>query len=80
LTDYLRPGELTVYAEKMPARLAAQMKFLKEPAPGHTAVVEVRKRFWDFPVSPRTLSWFPPFLSMRICWQPVTRVASKRQR
>jgi hypothetical protein len=62
LTDYLRPGELTVYAEKMPARLAAQMKFLKEPAPGHTAVVEVRKRFWDFPGEPAHPELVPPLL------------------
>lgn len=62
LTDYLRPGELTIYAEKTPARLAAQMKFLKEPGPGHTAVVEVRKRFWYFPGEPPHANVVPPLL------------------
>ncbi len=63
LTDYLRPGELTIYAEKMPARLAARMKFLKEPEPGHAAVVEVRKRFWDFPAEPHHANLVPPLLT-----------------
>jgi len=62
LTDYLRPGELTLYAEKMPGLLAARMKFLKEPEPGHTAVVEVRKRFWDFPGEPDHPNLVPPLL------------------
>ena len=48
LTDYLRPGELTIYAQQVPGVLAAQHKFLTEPAIGHTAIVEVRKRFWNF--------------------------------
>lgn len=52
LTNYLRPGELTIYAQKLPALLAAQQKFLKDPAPGHTAVLEVRRRFWHFPADP----------------------------
>ena len=34
LTNYLRPGELTLYADKVPALLAARQKFMKEPAPG----------------------------------------------
>lgn len=62
LTDYLRPGELTIYAEKMPSLLAARMKFLKESAPGHTAVVEVRKRFWDFPGEATHPNLVPPLL------------------
>jgi hypothetical protein len=49
LTNYLRPGELTIYAEKLPAVLAAKHKFLTEPAPGHTAIVDVRRHFWNFP-------------------------------
>ena len=48
LIDYLRPGELTIYADKLPNLLAAQQKFLKTPEPGHTAVVEVRRKFWNF--------------------------------
>jgi hypothetical protein len=49
LTRYLKPGELTLYADKLPGLLAAKYKFTKEPAPGRTAVVEVRRRFWHFP-------------------------------
>ena len=62
LTDYLRPGVLTLYADKMPGLLAARQKFMKEPAPGHTAVVEVRKRFWNFPVDPGHNNLVPPLL------------------
>lgn len=62
LTDYLRPGVLTLYADKLPGLLAARMKFLKEPAPGHTAVVEVRKRFWNFPGDPAHTNVVPPLL------------------
>jgi len=62
LTDYLRPGVLTLYADKMPGLLAARKKFMKEPAPGHTAVVEVRKRFWNFPGDPGHNNLVPPLL------------------
>lgn len=49
LTDHLRPGALTVYAEKLPARLAMQHKFTKMPETARTAaVVEVRRKFWRF--------------------------------
>ncbi|RJG02878.1 type IV toxin-antitoxin system AbiEi family antitoxin [Noviherbaspirillum sedimenti] len=63
LTDYLRPGELTLYADKMPGLLAARLKFMKEPAPGHTAVVEVRKRFWHFAGDPAHPNLVPPLLA-----------------
>lgn len=49
LTRYLKPGELTLYADKLPGLLAAKYKFAKESAPGRTAVVDVRRRFWHFP-------------------------------
>jgi len=62
LTDYLRPGVLTLYAEKLPGLLAARQKFMKEPAPGHTAVVEVRKRFWNFPGDSDHNNLVPPLL------------------
>jgi hypothetical protein len=64
LTGYLRPGVLTLYAEKMPNLLAARQKFMKEPASGHTAVVEVRKRFWNFPAEsgPGRDDLVPPLL------------------
>jgi hypothetical protein len=62
LTRYLRPGQLTIYAHQLPANLAARQKFLKEPAPGHTAIVEVRERFWDFPGEPEHAELTPPLL------------------
>lgn len=62
LTDYLRPGELTLYAEQMPSLLAARQKFIKEAEPGHKAVVEVHKRFWNFPDAPKYRNMVPPLL------------------
>lgn len=62
LTNYLRPGELTIYADKLPGLLVAQQKFLKTPEPGHTAVVEVRRKFWNFPGDAVRLDVTPPVL------------------
>lgn len=62
LTDYLRPGELTLYADKLPGMLAAQQKFMKQPEPGHTAVVEVRRKFWNFTVDAGRADVVPPVL------------------
>lgn len=62
LTDYLRPGELTLYAEKMPSLLAARQKFMKEAGPQHAAAVEVRRRFWNFPGDPEHGNMVPPLL------------------
>lgn len=62
LTDYLRPGELTLYAAEVPGVLAARQKFLKTPEPGHTAVVEIRRRFWNFPADPVHADVTPPLL------------------
>jgi hypothetical protein len=62
LTGYLRPGELTIYADKLPGVLAAQQKFLKAPEPGHGAVVEVRRRFWNFPTDGDRADVTPPVL------------------
>lgn len=62
LTDYLRPGELTIYADKLPGLLAARQRFLQTPEPGHAAVVEVRKRFWNFPGAPDHANVVPPVL------------------
>ena len=61
LTKYLKPGELTIYAEKLPGVLAGQKKFMREPLPGHTSIVELRKRFWNFPTEQR-LDVVPPLL------------------
>jgi hypothetical protein len=49
LTQYLKPGELTLYADKLPGLLAGKYKFMNEPDVGHQAAVEVRRRFWNFP-------------------------------
>ena len=49
LTQYLKPGELTLYADKLPGLLAGKYRFAKEPDVGHQAVVDVRRRFWRFP-------------------------------
>jgi len=62
LTEYLRPGELTIYAEKLPALLAAQKKFLKQPEPGHAAAIEIRRRFWYFNAEARHANTVPPVL------------------
>lgn len=62
LTEYLRPGELTIYADKVPVMLAAKYKFLKEPRPGHTDIVEIRKPFWNFPGHPEHTNVVPPIL------------------
>ncbi len=62
LTEYLRPGELTLYAEKMPSLLAARQKFMKEAGPRHMAAVEVRKRFWHFSGDPEHNNMTPPLL------------------
>lgn len=44
LDDYLRPGVVTLYAEKVPARLLADQRLRTDPA----GDVEIRKRFWAF--------------------------------
>lgn len=62
LTGYLRPGELTIYGDKNPGMLAARQKFIKEPAPGRTAPVEIRKMFWTLPKDPDHLDVVPPLL------------------
>lgn len=63
LSEYLRPGELTMYAEKIPGLLAVRQKFMKEADAGHRAAVEVRKRFWNFPVNPEERdNMVPPLL------------------
>ena len=62
LTNYLRPGELTIYAEKLPALLAAKQKLRTEPAQAHAAIVEVRKRFWNFAGEENNRGVVPPLL------------------
>lgn len=62
ITEYLRPGELTIYAEKWPGILAAQQYFKQAPEPGHTAIVDVRRKFWDLPGDPDYPNVVPPLL------------------
>jgi len=47
ITQYLRPGELTIYGDKLPGLVAARYGLALDPIPGY-AKVEVRKRFWNF--------------------------------
>jgi hypothetical protein len=49
LTQYLKPAELTLYAEKLPGLLAGKYRFMKEADAQHRDAVEVRRRFWNFP-------------------------------
>jgi hypothetical protein len=35
--------------DKLPGLLAGKYRFVKEPDVGHKAVVDVRRRFWNFP-------------------------------
>jgi hypothetical protein len=63
LTGYLRPGELTLYAEQLPGLMAARLKFKQEPAPGHIALVEVRRKFWNFPGDPAHPDLVPALLT-----------------
>lgn len=62
LTRYLTPGELTIYADKLPGQLAARYRFAKEADLGHKAVVEVRNRFWHFPEDVAAGPCVPPVL------------------
>lgn len=62
LTNYLRPGELTLYAEKLPGALAGRQRFARDPTIGHNAAIDVRKRFWNFPADPAHPTIAPPIL------------------
>lgn len=62
LTGYLRPGELQIYAEKLPGVLAAKYKFTQVAQPGHTAAVDVRRKFWNFATPMLRTDVTPPVL------------------
>lgn len=62
LTEYLRPGELTIYADKLPTLLAARQRFIKTTEPGHAAVVDVRRKFWNFSTKADRTDVVPPVL------------------
>ena len=42
LTDYLEPGSITIYADRLPARVIAQMRL----EPDAAGPIEFRERFW----------------------------------
>ena len=46
LTGYLRPGVLTLYTEKLPARFIHDKRLTRAHVLADTALVEVRKPFW----------------------------------
>jgi hypothetical protein len=46
LTDYLRPGVLTVYAERLPPRMVVEQRLTREAHPTGQRYLEVRRPFW----------------------------------
>ena len=46
LTDYLRPGVLTLYTERLPPRLIIEQRLKKEDHVGAQRYVEERRPFW----------------------------------
>jgi len=46
VTDYLRPGVLTLYAERLPPRLIVEQRLRKEDHVGTQRYVEARRPFW----------------------------------
>jgi hypothetical protein len=57
LTKYLKPGTLTVYADKIPARLVAEQRLKKDEG----GRVEFREKFWHFEMDERGQT-VPPIL------------------
>lgn len=46
VTDYLRPGVLTLYAERLPPRLIVEQRLKREEHVGDQRYVEERRPFW----------------------------------
>jgi hypothetical protein len=46
LTDYLRPGVLTLYAERLPPRMMVEQRLTREAHPTAQRYLEVRRPFW----------------------------------
>ncbi len=61
LTQYLKPAELMLYADKLPGLLAGKYRFMRDTDAQHQDVVEVRRRFWNFPETQAQLC-VPPVL------------------
>ncbi len=57
ITRHLKPGGLTIYAEKIPARLVAEKRLKKHEA----GRIDFRKRFWRFDTD-RRAETVPPVL------------------
>lgn len=64
LTQYLKPGILTVYAKQVPARIVIDYKLVTvTERQGTDGIVEFRERFWGFEVpGDTTLGVVPPAL------------------
>lgn len=63
LTHYLRPGILTLYADRLPPRLMVEQRLKKEDQPGAQRYVEVRRPFWgNLPADPVRADIVPPVL------------------
>lgn len=60
LTQYLKPGEMTLYAETIPSAFIAWQPFLKDPGAGQPIAVDIRKRFWHFEDESRNATTVPP--------------------
>jgi hypothetical protein len=62
LTDYLNPGELTLYVDKLPPQLVAKQRLTRTPGYGQTGVVDFRGRFWNFDADEPRADCAPPVL------------------
>ncbi len=58
LTKYLKPGAITIYTDKIPARLVAE-KRLKKNGNGR---IDFRRKFWRFDIAETTTATVPPVL------------------
>jgi hypothetical protein len=63
LTDYLRPGGLTIYAKQVPGRMVVEYKLTAVTDRQATdGLVEFRTKFWEFDVPGNTRGIVPPAL------------------
>ncbi len=58
LTRYLKPGSLTIYAEKVPARLVAEKRLEKN----EQGRIDFRRKFWRFDKDEKAMKTVPPVL------------------
>jgi len=50
LTNYLRPGVLTLYTDGLPPRLMVDQRLIREDRPAAQRYLEVRRPFWGAPL------------------------------